>query len=164
MALIVEDGSNVPFANTYQSVADLRLFAAANGIKDLPEIDEDCEPFLLAAMNGLVEFTGRWQGDRTYSDQALPWPRKGVRVDGMNVDPNSIPYELKYAQLQLSIEAKSRELQPNKSDSFVTKQKVGPIETTYENKGTVHGVTAFSKPMAQISLLLKRGGLGLVRS
>ena len=165
MALIVEDGSKVANANSYQSVDDLRTFATARNITTLPAIDADCEALLLKAMDALAEFGNRWQGIPTYTDQALAWPRYGAYVNGLQIDSRSIPYELKYAQLQLAIEAISSDLQENDDGKgAVISEKVGPIEKTYETRGKIKGVSAFSKPMAQINLLLKRGGFQLIRS
>lgn len=163
MALTIEDGSNVESANSYQSVDDLRTFATSRNITNLPSDDSKCEVLLLEAMDALTEFAGRWQGRPANSGQALPWPRSGVKVDHLQVDPDSIPYELRYAQLQLAIQALDNDLMPNEQQQHIVKEKVGPIEVTYENKGRVLGVSAFSKPMALIRPLLK-SGLSLVRS
>lgn len=165
MALIVEDGSKVSNAVSYQSVADLRTFAEARNITNLPYTALECEALLLKAMDALAEFSNRWQGEPTYSDQSLPWPRSGVYVSGLLVDSQALPYELKYAQLLLAIEANSSDLQPNDDNKgAVLKEKVGPIEKVYETRGRVSGVNTFSKPMAQINLLLKKGGFEIIRT
>lgn len=163
MALIQEDGTGREDAQTYASAADLVAFAGLRGIS-VPSTEEGQEQLLIAAMDALEEFATRWKGERVSASQALAWPRMNVVIDGRDRPSNELPRELQYAQLQLALEAANADLMPNDAQQQqVTKEKVGPIEVSYENKGRVLGVSAFAKPMALIRPLLK-SGLTLIRS
>lgn len=161
MALIIEDGTIVANAQSYMNVADLRTFAGLRGVA-VPSSDEACERLLIKAMDALEEFATKWKGQKVSATQPLAWPRSGAVIDDVNQPSNEIPRELEYAQLQLALEANQNDLQPNEEQRQVVKEKVGPIEMTYENKGRVMGVSAFAKPMALIRPLLKNH-LNLVR-
>lgn len=154
MALIVEDGTVVANAQSYADAAELVAFAALRGVA-LPSSEAAQEQLLIKAMDALEEFARKWKGEPVSASQALAWPRKNVVLDGMSHAANDIPRELQYAQMQLAVEANSGDLQPNEQQQQTTKEKVGPIEITYENKGKVLGVSAFAKPMALIRPLLR---------
>ncbi|WP_140920996.1 DnaT-like ssDNA-binding protein [Limnobaculum xujianqingii] len=100
----------LPGFNSYASVDDLRQFAITRGYH-VPESDDECEPLLFQAMDYL---TGQnWRGYRSSPEQALPWPRSGVIVDGVEVAADRIPSQLIQAQCRLAIEAQETDLTPS---------------------------------------------------
>jgi len=156
MALIVEDGSGLPDANSYNSVPEIRSYAAARGYT-LPEEDTDVELLAVQATDYVDSFRTSFQGKKTNpSIQALQWPRTGVTIDDEPVDPDSIPRELKNAHAQASIEAYTTNLMPNDS-AFVKKEKVDVIEVEYAEP--VNGSSSsFTKIDSLLEPLLKTGG------
>ncbi|MDO6706786.1 DnaT-like ssDNA-binding protein [Photobacterium sp. 1_MG-2023] len=170
MALIVEDGSNVPDANSYTDVYTLRLYCKERG-NDLPESDEVCETLLIRAMDYLQSLEPKFKGRRVSMEQRLSWPRDDVRGHPWPdvIQNNYMPYELITAQCALAVEALEHDLMPTRlagpQQGPIVKEKVeGAVETVYANPGKEKMVDAFSKADAQLQGLLKRGGLFMVRA
>lgn len=166
MTLIVEDGSKVADANSYVSVADARSYATLRGVT-LPVADGDVEALLVKAMDFIEAQRSRFQGDKTYTDQALQFPRTGVYVDGLLLGSTSVPRELRYAQMALAVEAQTNDLMPSRLPTDkgpVTQESVeGAVSVTYANTGRLNSVPAFAKADALLTPLMKRNGLSVVR-
>src|SRR5215217_1646289 len=132
MALIVEDGTGVPGANTYVSRAAFIVYAADRGITIANDANADA--LLYKAMDYLLLFEGRWKGVRTSSTQSLAWARKQVYLDNVLFPDNEIPAQLVRAQAELGLQVQSGiNLLPTLSGqtAFVTREKVDVIETEY---------------------------------
>lgn len=159
MALIVEDGSIVAGANSYNSVAEIRSYASARGYA-LPTDDVDVEKLAVQATDYLETFRKRYQGSRTDpANQSLQFPRYGVVLDGyIYVDSNVIPGELKLAHCQATVEAYENDLLPNGS-AKVKKEKVDVLEVEYQESSLSE--VSFPKVDALIEPLLKSGGWGI---
>ena len=131
MPLIIEDGSIVTGANSYQTVAQMRAYALARGVT-LSAVDADVEVLSFQAMDYLEGKRAKYQGCKTSEDQALQWPREVVYIDCYEIDNNVIPSELKNAQNQLVIEIHAGlTVLPTSQQGFATKEKVGPIEVEF---------------------------------
>lgn len=172
MALIIEDGTGSnPAANSYRSVADLRLYASLRGIDITALTDTECEVLLIKAMDYLEAQGKRYKGRKANIDQPLQWPRAdawGIVYDYALYSSTEIPRELEYAQLALAIEARDNDLQPNQLPSDkgpVTSETIeGAVSIAYANPGSRSRTPAFAKPEALLANLYKRNGLTLVRS
>ncbi len=97
------------------------------------------EALLISAMDYLEGKRNEYQGSRTEpSRQELQFPRYGVKIDCVGIGSNFIPKELKNAQIVLAMELFSGiNLQPTRSDGFVTEEKTGPLTTKYSEKVSV---------------------------
>lgn len=130
MAIIVEDGSNVANANSYNTRADFITYALARGIVVVD--DESADANLINAMDFLN--IQCWKGEVAYLTQALPFPRKGL-VEGDTAEGYSyvVPVNIKNAQLQLAIDVRSGVvLLPSRSaEPQIKREKIGPIDTEY---------------------------------
>ena len=132
ITIIVEDGTGVANANSYISEAAARVFAESVGLP-LPVDSEACKAALLAAMPYLE--SQPWQGQRSDPTQALSWPRKLVIINGDELPNNIVPQNIQKAQVQAaSMGSTGTDLFPTISGQFVTKEKVGPIETEYSDE------------------------------
>ena len=131
MALIVEDGTIVANANSYNTVAEIRAYAVARG-STLPVADEDVEVLAIQATDYLESFYKKYQGYRTDpANQVLQFPRTGVVLyDDYEVGSNEIPTLLKNAHAQATIEAYESDLMPNHTQG-VKKEKVDVLEVEY---------------------------------
>ncbi len=138
MALIVEDGSQVVNANSYNSVAEIRSYADARGY-DLPVDDADVEILAIQATDYLESFRSRYQGNVVSSTQELQFPRTGVVLDGYYLESDIIPKLLKRAHAQATVEAYSSDLMPNDSQS-VKKEKIDVIEIEYQDNTSSNSV------------------------
>lgn len=141
MALIVEDGSIVENANSYNTVDEIRTYATARGY-DLPADDADVEILAIQATDYLESFRERYQGTIVEFGQELQFPRTGVVLDGYYLESGIIPKELKRAHAQATVEAYTSDLMPNSAQS-VKKEKIDVIEVEYQD-GT-SSTTGFEK-------------------
>ena len=101
MALIVEDGTGVANADSLMSLADARALAADYGIT-LPVDDTEAEVKLRQGYLGLAVVEKSLQGTRTHDIQTGIYPRTGVLSNCVAVDAESIPRDVKFAQLYQS--------------------------------------------------------------
>lgn len=132
--IIVEDGSNVLNANSYQTVATVRAYALERGVV-LSADDDEVAAQLIQSTDYLETKACEYQGSITYPDQSLQWPRTGVYLNCSDTmfPEDSIPKQMLKAQAQLTMAiAEGFVLQPNVSpQDYVTEEKVGPITTKY---------------------------------
>ena len=151
--LIVEDGSIVANANSYADLIGARAYADDRGI-DLPE-DDELAAMLIRACDYLEAQECRFQGKRVSSSQALAFPRSGVFLNCDEVPVDVIPRSLIAAQVQLAIAiAAGFDLQPNISpQDYVTREKVGPIETEYADPLAVGFLPTFTAANALLAPL-----------
>ena len=97
MALIIEDGSNVTNANSFNTDAELVAYAASRGLT-LPATEAERDILQILAMDFVTDNEDDMQGYRVTSDQALSFPRTGVVVNGFLNESDKIPVTLKKAQ------------------------------------------------------------------
>lgn len=154
--IVVETGSgDNPAANSYVSQAEATQYALDRGVT-LSTGDAGAA-LIYRAMDYLAQFTNLWKGDPTQPGvQPLDWPRAGVTINGTELADNIIPSQLKNAQMQLAIEAMNGPLMASSTGgSFVTREKVGPIETEYSEAVSTSGVPYFSTVDMWLSALLE---------
>lgn len=164
MAFIVEDGSVVPGANAYITVAELDAYWASRNVT-LSQTDPEKEAAIVIATQ-YVDLNNTWKGSITMSDQSLDWPRTGVMDDeGRTVPSFTIPDQLKNAVAEYSKRQLSADIQPDVTDEGAlkkVKKKVDVIETEKEyqdNTGGYFGLRSY--PLADKYLIgLTRGGTG----
>ncbi len=98
MALIIEDGSGVPNADSYVTVAEAEAFALEYYGAALTGTTAAKEAALRTA--ALFMDSLPWQGHRTFGrNQGLAWPRKEVEDgEGQEISEGEIPQEIKRAQ------------------------------------------------------------------
>jgi hypothetical protein len=160
MALIIEDGSLIVNANSYVTVAEAQAFAEARGIDVLLD-DDVCEQKLLTAMDYLELVEPQLQGSRVDTDQTLAFPRQKLYINNLLFSATSIPSQIKKAQILLAIEAaKGVDLMPTINSATaarVKREKVGPIETEYDNSIAV-GYVSFPQVDALLASMYDLGG------
>lgn len=153
MALVVEDGSNIPGANSFVDYTYFRLFALDRGVSGFTNLE--ILPHLVKATDYLEKYWDRFKGDRTYTDQVLSWPRRNVYLHGNLLVETTIPEELKKAQSLLAIESYSgNELSPT-IDNSIKMEKVAVLEMEYfQGEGKLpyfDSVQAFLDPLLETS-------------
>lgn len=146
MALIVENGTIVPNADSYVSVADYEAWADARGF----EYDDTViEGQILRAMDYIE--TLRFIGQKSTKAQPLQFPRVGVVVDGFELDFNDIPEQLKKAVFE-SVKAESEGVsQLANVERRTAREKVGEIEVEYaQNSNSVTSVIAINRALHKL--------------
>ena len=96
--LIVEDGSGVELANSYQDLIDARSLAAKIGLT-LPVDDTEAETALINGALYLQVYESDICGSRTTTVQGLMFPMVGAELRGSTVSDDAIPIEVKQAQI-----------------------------------------------------------------
>lgn len=162
MTLIVEDGTQVAGSNTYVSDAVYVAYAAARG-KTIGSDATAREIELIKAMDYLEGFRDRFKGYKVAFDQSLQWPRTGVWIDSFQVDSDTVPQELKNAQMETAIILNSVEILNTGETRDVASEKVDVIERSYFNGGSwvttrADTVAVYLKP------LLSNSGFKAVRA
>lgn len=146
MTIIVEDGSDVPDANSYVSLDNARTYAVSRGFV-LPSDDALATVNLMLAMDYLEAQSLRYQGEKTSADQSLQWPRKYVTVDRRAFPEDQIPKQLVTAQCWLACQSGTGvDLMPNYVGVGIKSEKLGPLETVFSD--TVNPTGAAILPYA----------------
>lgn len=154
VTLIVEDGTGVVGANTYNSLTEIRQYAEERGII-LPTDDTELSILAIQATDYLETFREKYQGLKTNLSQDLQWPRSGVTLDGETLDENLLPALLKKAHCQATAEAVEADLQANPSAS-VKKEKVDVLEVEYADSAI--SSTGFTKVESLLNPLFRVSG------
>ncbi len=132
-SLVIEDGSGVKYANSYVSYEAARAYAKARGKESLFLDREKAEAALVDGGDYLnvIEFSGL----PVFTDQDMNWPRSGVYINGVKLADDSIPKDIRSAQIEVAIAvASGLDVFGETSGRFVVREKVGPIEKEYSDK------------------------------
>lgn len=149
--LIVEDGTGIPNANTYVSLADAQTYLTMRG---LPVPSDDVLTSQL--INGM-DYLGLkgWVGVPEFDTQALDWPRVASRRCRCQRVPVGIPQKLIQAQCRLTYDAAQiGDLMPTQSGPFVIMEKVDVLETQYSQTINTDGSPTFPMVDALLSGLI----------
>lgn len=154
IAIIVENGTNVLNANSYNSIAELRAFALDRGIT-LSVVDDEVAVMAIKSTDYLETKAEQYKGLPTNLVQSLQWPRSGVYIYEVEQASTSIPKQLKTAHAMLVLAVnEGLSLLPNVSpQDYVIEETVGPIKTKYADPVSVGiensftGVDAFLEPL-----------------
>ena len=135
MTLIVEDGSQVSGSNTYVSDAEYVAYALARG-KTIGASATLREIELIKAMDFIESHRRQFKGLKVAFNQSLQWPRYSVFIDGFAVDSDSIPDELKNAQMEAGIAYFSFDVLRTGTNQNVQSEKLGELQVSYFNGGS----------------------------
>ncbi len=156
MTLIVEDGTVVADANSFNTVTQFKTFATERGETVAAEADDDqVEVALIKAAQYMQQkFRLMWQGSIIEATQSLSWPRRGVPVpdffdpfytninvprsfqDTYYIPENTVPPEVLECQNLLALETmdssglSSGQLQASYG-RMTKKEKAGSLEVEY---------------------------------
>lgn len=157
--LIIEDGSVVANSNSYASDAELKAYALLRG-KTVPATQPEREALLVLAMDYIESYRAQFIGEKTDYTQPLQWPRSGAYIDGYDVGYNTIPQELKNAQMEAAIISNSNSLLQTGSVKNVQKEKVDVIERTYFSGGSWEAIRTDTVDV-YLDVLLSNSGKGI---
>lgn len=132
MALVVEDGTLVANANTFQARADLIAYAALRGVV-IPDT-EAADKHLILAMDvleriDLYPYVGTPLGH-------LAFPREHLNCDGEEVFPSDeVPLAVKKAQILLAFASQQgTQLQATaNAGRQIKRRRVGPMDREYSD-------------------------------
>lgn len=133
IAIIVEDGTIVPDANSYITTAEARQYATNRGVT-LPVDEDEVAAMVIQATDFLESKACEYAGRKTDPEQSLEWPRTDAYILGYEpYPPNQIPKNLKQAQCALVVAvSQGIVLMPIiQASDYVIEETVGPITTKY---------------------------------
>jgi len=165
MAVIVEDGTGVAGANSYVTRADFIAYGLTLGYTIQDNSGTDVE--LVKAAEYISEHEANMIGVRSARDQALPWPRYGVMINGWAWASNEIPDVVKECQMHFAIDVHNgydlwnRAANPN---LIASKKKVDVLEVEYAVDGSIAQEAIFtSMGDSMLRMFLNPGGMKMVR-
>ena len=182
--LIVEDGTGLANANSFETAANIRAYATLRGVvlaADDGAGDVQVDVMAIKAMDFIEHYRAQFLGWRFKSTQALSFPRQGVPLEpdetvyanewvngyenilmsGSGFRPVApLPYELLTAQSELVMQIKAGiDLLPTRvSGSFVKRRKVGPIEREFSEIVGIYTIPPMPKVDALLSVLIRPAG------
>lgn len=165
--LIIEDGTGKPDAESFATAADLASYAVKFG-RTIPADEPAQEALLRRAAVQMMALA--WKGHKATTGQALPWPRRGVELDGEILPVTLIPARIEYGQMALAVEIHADDVDPpSKRTGAVTRKRVeGAVDVQYAEIPNDSGYllpAAPDRPSAtQFADYLARRGLFAVRS
>jgi len=163
MALVIEDGTGKTNSNSFATAAETITYAEDRGFS-FSAVEADVEKLLIKAADFLLGLEPQMKGLRTNQNQRLPFPRVRVLLFN-NVDyiaSDEIPERLKEVQMRLAVSAyaNSNELVPDGTGQEVVREKVGPLEVQYAERGTGTVHPQFNQAMDLLAPFLEFGGSG----
>jgi len=135
MALIIENGNQIPNANSYVTDLEYTDYATLKGLTvaataELREVD------ILAGADYILGKESCMQGRRVSSTQPLSYPRIGVYLFGYSVTSDSIPVNLKNAQMEAAAYNTNASILNNTTSTNRSKEKVDVLEVEYFKGGS----------------------------
>lgn len=124
--LIVETGSGNPDANSYVTADFVRSYLEGR-VSSVPA-DDKLVPLIIQAAD-FMECISRYKGRKTNIDQALAFPRTGLRVQGQPIATDAIPASLQKAQAQLVVDqvTSGNPLLSSKTEYALKRRTLGPL-------------------------------------
>lgn len=135
MALIIENGNQIPNSNSFVDDAEYVAYAALKGLTigvdaAAREID------LLAGMDYILSQEDCLQGRRTSSTQSVMFPRVGVYLFGYSIASDFIHDYVKNSQMEAAAYNTSGTLLSNTTMTNVMREKVDVLEVEYFKGGS----------------------------
>ncbi len=135
MALIVEDGTGLPNANSYVSVADADSYHVDRGNAAWAAAASSDRETALIRATAYLEARYVWvSGFKALGgeDQSLSWPRyEAIDRDGYAIDVNVIPRPVVQSTCELALRALTGTLMADQ-ERGVLSEGVGPLNVTYD--------------------------------
>lgn len=132
MALIVEDGSGLPNAESYVSVSTAAAYLTAMGSPDFADAQLSEQEAALRRATQYLDTRYTFIGEPMTDTQALQWPRSGAPVWPVR--------GIVAACCELAGRALNDALWSDQDDAQITRETVGPITVEYahgQNDGQV---------------------------
>lgn len=153
--LIVEDGSIVPFADSYVSLTDARALADKFGMT-LPADDTEAE----AAMRNGALYVDLQEpsmcGRRVSAAQTMAFPRTGIRLFGFDVSSTTIPSQVVRAQVIAAVEyGKGTDVRASSDGRATSMERVeGAVAVQYFDNGNTGATTTITAAIDALRPLL----------
>ena len=137
--------------DSYIDESELQAYAAARGIT----LIGDASVQLIKAMDYLEAQS--FKGTKTDAAQPLQWPRTGVYIDGMLIDSDTVPQEVKDAQAVIAVSIDQGYDPMATYGPAVKRRKTDVLETEYKDSAST---TKYSPAITRAldKLIVSSGG------
>jgi hypothetical protein len=161
MALIIENGTIVPNADSWVTAADYAAYVSSFGF-DAGTLAEQ-ESALRQAALYIGSFEPRLKGARISREQSLCFPRSGVVIDGFTWNDDEISRNVKLCQMQYAIDIQVFGIDPYNppasASTGIKRERVeGAVEVEYAVTESQR-LSRNSTSRALLSSLLVNNGL-----
>jgi len=129
---ILEDGAGVDDANTYLSLIDARQIAENFGLT-LPVDNDEASVALIKGAAFLERY--RYKGKKVSPTQGLQWPRTGVDAECVLIPSDSVPKDIKQAQVYAAAYSVDSDLRGASDGREVAREKLDVLEVEYFKNG-----------------------------
>jgi len=155
MAFIVEDGTGVTDANSYQTVDAFREYWTDRGVT-FTVLDSKIESWLILSTDYADE-NNSFIGYQVDTDQSLEWPRYNAKdKKGKLWDSDVLPKWLLYGINELASLLKNEPtLEPDitASSTGVTSKRVGPFSTNFGSNAALRQEPLYRKAMKYFRII-----------
>ena len=161
MAIIIEDGTIVSGANSYNSRADYIAYAILLGVTIADTVDADVQ--LISATEFMESKRDSYKGELVERDQYLAFPRYNVVLEGFYWSDEEIPRQVKLCQMAIALDINEGN-DPYNPPIIRTRKKEkveGAVEVEYFGQDKDVKLSRNSKWQALLNILLKNNGLGI---
>lgn len=133
MAIVVENGTGLPNAQSYAAVASADTYFTAHlHPGDWLTLEPTRKEAALIMATQRLDATVTWKGTRLKGDQALGWPREGVTLaDGTPVLSSVVPARVAYATFELAKWLVGGDRDAATTTAAVKREKVDVLEVEY---------------------------------
>lgn len=129
MALIVEDGTNTPGAQSYASVAVADAYHSDFGNDAWENYSETEKENALRQATRYIDTVYDFLGEKKFYNQPLKWPRCGYA----DYEPWPVP-NLVAACCELALRAAVSDLLYDTEDQVILREVIGPLRTDFAYK------------------------------
>lgn len=136
VTLIIEDGSGVELANSYQTLIEAQSLAEQYGWT-LPTDETEASIALINGYNYLNTLESGMCGVRSYEDQTGAFPREGCSCGGFTIPSDGIKLEVKQSQVRAAVTfGAGTDVNPDSDGKNVASEAVtGAVAVSYFNNG-----------------------------
>jgi hypothetical protein len=130
--LIVENGTGLPNADSYVSLAEADEYHEKRGNQVWATLSEARREQLLRLASDYITyiFGNIFVGKKAVAGQSLVWPR--ISTVDINLYTLGVPRQIREATAELALVANTTALMPNNTNGPAKRKvKVGPIEVEY---------------------------------
>lgn len=129
---VVETGAALSNATSYVSIADYKQYYENRGIDYTAVADATIQAKLNIATE-YIDNNYTFSGRIVDEDQALSFPRYGLYKNGIAIDSDVIPQDLKDAVCYIADKVKNGNIE--QVDEGVKSESFGPVSKTYSETG-----------------------------
>lgn len=168
MAFLAEDGTGLPGANSYATIAFADEYLGERAVAAWTGTDEQKESYLIQATDYIETVFGwRFVGEKLTEEQGLSWPRSNAITNGgVELADDIVPLAVMRACCQYAVRAISGPLMPDPTvdatgfNVVTTKKKVGPIEKEFRvmnSSGSPILIRSYPAADGLLASLLRQG-------